>query len=603
MAGFAPAAPAGAGAGGRGGCSRARPGAAKRRFAAVHVRPRQSPPENRDRGAAPPWDPSALDLGGPRRPRLCQPPGRSPGGRRRGAFRGRSGPNPHRADRSATKARAATTARATKAPATAARVSDERPEDRPATGPRRWPRAVPPELLLLTFVAAVTRLVALGHPRAIVFDEIYFRDYSLRYQSGSYYFDLHPPLGKLLLAAWAKIAGVSAAPDSADPAVALRWAPAIAGTLLIAVFYLFLRRLTASRRVATLGAALLLLDNALLVESRFTLVDSFLLLFGLGALTCFLAARSRSGRAHWVLLAAAAVLAGMAVSTKWTGLTAIAVIAVTWAAQAVRERTPWRPALGQAGLLAVLPVLVYLTVFAVHFALLPNSGPGDAYMSRQFQSTLAGNAGYDPAAQMSLPAKIVETNKAIHSYEDSLNQSTHPYSSSWLSWPVLHRSVYYWTGPAANGEQDHIYLQGNPVVWWGILLGALVVAVGWLRRPQLFARHKWQLGFLGLAWAANFLPFATMERPMFLYHYLFALMFSLAAVTIGIGLLAGWMNDGEEGAGGRPAWRFGSRRSAVVYGGILAVAAAAFLSFAPLSYGTPLDDAGLNHRVWLESWR
>jgi dolichyl-phosphate-mannose-protein mannosyltransferase len=454
-------------------------------------------------------------------------------------------------------------------------------------------RNVPPELLVLTFLAAITRLAAITHPRAIVFDEVYFRDAALRYLSGSYYFDLHPPLGKLLLAGWAKLLGVSATAQSTDPVVVLRLLPALAGTALVAVFYLLLRELTASRRVATFGTALLLLDNAILVESRFILIDSMLLLFGIGALTCYLAARRHTGRVHWILLTSSAVLAGMAASTKLTGLTALGLIGLVWSAQTVRQRVSWRLAIPQAAVLVLLPVVLYVSVFAIHFQLLPNSGPGDAFMSQQFQSTLVGNAHYDPAARMSFIDKFIELNKAMHSYELSLDSSHHPYSSSWLTWPVLKRPVYYWAGP-----KEYIYLQGNPIIWWGLLVGAVVVALGWLRRPDLFQRHHGPMALLGVAWAANFLPFATIVRPMFLYHYFFAFIFSIAAISIGLGLLAGWMTDGEK------VWGFfPSRRSAVLYWGILAVASASFLFFAPISYGLPLSDSGLSSRIWLDSWR
>jgi len=455
-----------------------------------------------------------------------------------------------------------------------------------------WRLNVPPELVVLTFLAAVTRLAAITHPRAIVFDEVYFRDAALRYLQGSYYFDLHPPLGKLLLAGWAKLFGVSATAQSTDPVVVLRLLPALAGTALVAVFYLLLRELTASRRVATFGAALLLLDNAILVESRFILIDSMLLLFGIGALTCYLAARRNTGRAHWILLTSSAVLAGMAASTKLTGLTALGLIGLVWFAQTVRQRVSWRLALPQAAILVLVPALLYVSVFAIHFQLLPNSGSGDAFMSQQFQSTLVGNAHYDPAARMSFIDKFIELNKAMHSYELSLDSSHHPYSSSWVTWPVLKRPVYYWAGP-----KEYIYLQGNPIIWWGLLVGAVVVALGWLRRPDLFRRHHGPMALLGVAWAANFLPFATIVRPMFLYHYFFAFLFSIAAVSIGLGLLAGWMTDDET------LWRFPSRRSAALYGGILAVALAAFIFFAPISYGLPLSDGGLSARIWLNSWR
>ena len=457
-------------------------------------------------------------------------------------------------------------------------------------GRRRW--TIPPELVVLTVLAAVTRLAAITHPRAIVFDEVYFREDALRYLQGSYFFDLHPPLGKLLLAGWAKLFGVSATVQSTDPVVVLRLLPALAGTALVAVFYLLLRELTASRRVATFGAALLLLDNAILVESRLILVDSMLLLFGIGALTCYLASRRRTGRAHWILLTSSAVLAGMAASTKLTGLSALGLIGLVWFAETVRRRVSWRLALPQVAVLVIVPALLYVSVFAIHFQLLPHSGPGDAFMSAQFQSTLVGNTRYDPAARMSFIDKFVELNKAMHSYELSLDNSHHPYSSSWLSWPVLKRPVYYWAGP-----KEYIYLQGNPIIWWGLLMGAVAVALGWLRRPELFQRHRGQMAILGVAWAANFLPFATIVRPMFIYHYFFALMFSIAAVSIGLGLLAGWMKDDEKW------WRFPSQRSAALYWGILGIALASFLFFSPISYGLPLTDNGLSARIWLDSWR
>jgi dolichyl-phosphate-mannose-protein mannosyltransferase len=404
-------------------------------------------------------------------------------------------------------------------------------------------------------------------------------------------------LGKLLLAGWAKLFGLSAAVPSTDPLVALRVLPALAGTALMVVFYLFLRELTASRRVATFGAALLLLDNAMLVESRFILTDSMLLLFGVGALTAYLATQRQTGRAQWILLTASAVLAGMAASTKWTGFTTLGVIGIVWFVRMVRQRVTWRTALPQAAILLVVPALVYVGTFAIHFGLLPHSGPDDAFMSERFQSTLVGNPHYNSTAHMSFTDKFFELNEALRNYNVSLDNSTHPYSSSWLSWPVLERPIYYWTGTARTGAHEYIYLQGNPIIWWGLLAGVIIVALAWLRSPQLFERYRGPMTLLGLAWLANYLPFAVIRRPMFLYHYLFSFLFCLAAVSIGVGVLAGWMSDDKT------KWWFPSRQSAAVYGGILMVALVGFIFFAPISYGLPLSDSGLAARIWLSSWR
>ncbi|MBO9534108.1 MAG: phospholipid carrier-dependent glycosyltransferase [Solirubrobacteraceae bacterium] len=457
---------------------------------------------------------------------------------------------------------------------------------------------VPIEVWLLGILASITRFAQLGSPKAIVFDEIYFREYSLHYHVGTYYFDLHPPLGKLLIGLWGAIAGVDVDPMGKDPATALRFLPALAGVGLILVIYLMIRQLSGSRRVATLGAGLLLLDNAILAESRFTLIDSMLLFFGISAVTLSLAARRRSGKNYWYWLAAAAALGGMSSTVKLTGLTALGLVGLIWLADVVHQRRNWKPVLGQLAVLAVVPAVIYLSTFAVHFALLQRTGPGDAYMSTQFQATLKGNANYSPEAKRSFFGKFHDLNSAMHGYELSLNSSTHPYQSKWYSWPYMKRGVYQYVAPNGDGKNSYIYTLGNPFVWWGTLLGFVIVIGGWFARPARFKPVKWPLILLGTAYLASYLPFSLIVRPMFLYHYFFPLIFSLSFVVIGLGALTGWINDGD-----RPFTKFSSRNSQIGYWAVLGVAFAFFLYFAPITYGFPLTDSGLEHRMWLHSWR
>jgi len=46
--------------------------------------------------------------------------------------------------------------------------------------------------------------------------------------------------------------------------------------------------------------------------------------------------------------------------------------------------------------LVVVPVAVYTGTFWVHLAVLTNTGPGDGFMSKPFQSTLVGSGYYEP---------------------------------------------------------------------------------------------------------------------------------------------------------------------------------------------------------------
>lgn len=459
-----------------------------------------------------------------------------------------------------------------------------------------------PELIILTIIAFATRLWGLFTPVAVVFDEVYFKVYAGDYLTGSYYFDPHPPLGKLLLGAWGWISRQDPSVlTSTDPAVVMRVLPAVAGALIIPVFFIFLRKLGASRRIATLGAALLLLDNALLVESRFTLLDSMLILFGLSTVTCFLAARPLQGRARLLLLTASAILAGLSAATKWTGLSALGLIGLIWVIDQVRSRwqplpSPRRPAEGL--ILVVVPFLVYVSVFWIHFSLLPKTGQGDAFMSPRFQSTLVGNPAYDPAARMSFGEKFMDLNRAMIQSEHSLRTATHPYGSEWTSWPLMIRPVYFWQGDTnQNGAQGHIYLLGNPVVWWGILIIIIAGTLASTRSFHRLRRYRFALLFLALAYAINFLPFAGIVRVMFIYHYFFALIFSLAFAVILLGALADWTEDGNH------PWKFSSATSKNLYLGVLGAAIIGFIYFAPLSYGIPLTQNELGQHTWLRSWR
>jgi dolichyl-phosphate-mannose-protein mannosyltransferase len=109
--------------------------------------------------------------------------------------------------------------------------------------PKRWR----PELIGLIVAAFATRLWTLFTPNAVVFDEVYFKAFAAHYYDGHYYFDIHPPLGKLLLAGFAHLLGLT--PDAMlnGTAVGLRLLPAIAGMLLIPLMWGILRRLGASR--------------------------------------------------------------------------------------------------------------------------------------------------------------------------------------------------------------------------------------------------------------------------------------------------------------------------------------------------------------------
>lgn len=456
---------------------------------------------------------------------------------------------------------------------------------------------------MLLFAAIATRVWQVRAQYGVVFDEYYFRKFAGDYLVGQFFFDIHPPFVKLLFAGVAWLFGVSNGVLNAPnfEATIVRFVPALAGAFLVVVVYGILLRLGVGRKVATFGALLVLCDNALLVESRFMLMDSILLLSGFTALFCYLGARRTVGRRHWVWLVLTAVASGIAISTKWTGLATVGLITLLWLFDnreiLIRQ---WRRVRTEMLVVGSVILAIYGGCFALHFALLTRGGGGDdAYMTSQFQSTLKENVHYDPHAQMSFIQKFLELNIRMYTAQDSLRGVRDASMSAWYTWPVQAHPIAYWHAPASDGvHQVRIYLLGNPLVWWGttaLLLTTLVLIA--LRRSPFTLRDRRILLFLLMGYYVNYVPFIFIQRGMYLYHYLFALLFAIMIASITLGRLGGWMTPKNS------LRTFHTRRSQIGYYGILAGVVGLFVFFAPVSYGWPISQPAVEARQWLPEWR
>jgi len=439
---------------------------------------------------------------------------------------------------------------------------------------------------LLT-LSLVVHFLWFGTPNSAVFDEVHFGKFISAYFTHQYYFDIHPPLGKLIEAGWGWLWGFKPGFSFANIGDvypdhlyrALRFLPSLAGALLPLVIYGIARRLKLSVHAAALAGVFVALDNALLVQSRYILLDAFLLLFGFGAFYCYL--RFRDG-GHPALLGAAGALGAAAAGIKWTGLTFLALIVIWEIVQSVRGiRIHGFSALRRAHVhrilsLVVIPVLVYTGAFVIHFALLTKSGPGDAFMSARFQHGLEGSAYAEDATlqPLSFAQKFIELNAEMYRSNQRLT-ATHPYSSKWYTWPFMDRPIFYWIKDNAR-----IYLLGNPAIWWLSTAALMVIVINFvlsgLRRMDRTAM------LLAGAWLMNMLPFIGISRVMFLYHYFTALIWAILMLALIVD------------SSGR------ARRAFMPLAGLALVL---FVFFAPLSYGLPLSEKAYGLRVWFSSWR
>ncbi|KAJ2871488.1 hypothetical protein GGH93_004786 [Coemansia aciculifera] len=271
----------------------------------------------------------------------------------------------------------------------------------------------------IMLAAAYVRLWRLSNPAQVVFDEVHFGKFAGKYLNGTYFFDVHPPLAKMMFAAAGKLAGYDGVFDfktigldyiaAGVPYIGMRLMPALLGLSMVPITYITLAALGHAADACALGALLVCFENALLTQSRLILLDASLIFFtGLTVMfwaLFFTESHRPFGNRWWGYLLLTGVNLGNALSCKWVGLFLIATIGV-WTLKDLWEKlgdlsiTPaqyFKHFVARAAALIVIPVIVYLFWFQVHFSVLHKSGDGNAFMSPEFQNTLTGvNLGHTP---------------------------------------------------------------------------------------------------------------------------------------------------------------------------------------------------------------
>lgn len=265
-------------------------------------------------------------------------------------------------------------------------------------------------LLLVTTASLATRLYNVSFPAHVCWDESHFGKHASYYMNGSFFFDVHPPLGKMLLGAVGYFTGYDGNHSFEKPGVpygdaeytGMRAFCAILGALVVPLAFGIVWELTRSVAASTLSSVLVLFETGMLTLSRFILLDPILMFFIMAASFCYMRVRSATfedGRVSMRWLAWCGLCLACAASVKFVGFFVVLLIGISTAEDLYRllgvPTVPLRRVVEHlvCGIicLILLPIVVYLSIFAAHFIVLSKSGPGDTFYSSAFQSTLIGN--------------------------------------------------------------------------------------------------------------------------------------------------------------------------------------------------------------------
>ena len=162
--------------------------------------------------------------------------------------------------------------------------------------------------MLLLSVCAVAlgvlaRVYHLGFPPNILWDERYFPVMADKYLHGVYQFDLHPPLGKFIIALGISVLG--------DVPLGWRIMPTLFGLALLPLVAVLGWYCLKDRVGALLLVTCFSVETIFIVHSRIGVMDIFLAFF---VLATFLAALGAESNRQVILPSA---LLGLAIAVKW----------------------------------------------------------------------------------------------------------------------------------------------------------------------------------------------------------------------------------------------------------------------------------------------
>lgn len=122
--------------------------------------------------------------------------------------------------------------------------------------------------LALTAIAFIVRFWRISHPDEVVFDEVHFGGFASQYLRREYYFDVHPPLAKMLNAFAGWLVGFDGHFDFENigdsyienkvPYIGMRSFVAVMGALTIPVVYATMRESGYPVAIAAFSAMLIL---------------------------------------------------------------------------------------------------------------------------------------------------------------------------------------------------------------------------------------------------------------------------------------------------------------------------------------------------------
>jgi dolichyl-phosphate-mannose-protein mannosyltransferase len=505
-------------------------------------------------------------------------------------------------------------------------------------------------LFLLSFAL---RFWELGRFNSLVFDEAHFAKYANNYLTHTPFSEMHPPLGKYLIAIgiWFSklnpfgygdtnnLTGSSLAPFS------YRCMNALTGSFIPLVVVGLAYQFSYRRSFALLAGLFIAVDGLFLVESRYALINIYLIIFGLLGQWLVLLSLDRSPKQQEILLILAGICFGASTAVKWNGLAFLLGIYLLWisaklvnwmqarwstfAQSKTSETTAPETQFSETGEPELQPISHPLDL-PLSTATSQIETPVQKLAQLKFLDILC-NLGIVPAIAYYLtwiPHLQLNSSKSFWGWHQYMiwahnavgnGPNVHPYCSAWYTWLLMQRPIWYYfeqvkappqvssllssaTTDSQTITEYNVHAMGNPLLWWFSTIAIAVFLIGLIqtlvlisaritgKRKKLFLTRTpsfWISLFLILNYIANLLPWVEVSRCTFLYHYMGAYVFALLALAW---FIDQWLQSNQ-------AWLQTIGSTAIV------IVLVAFVYWMPIYLGLPLSPKEHESLMWFSSWR
>ncbi len=461
------------------------------------------------------------------------------------------------------------------------------------------------------------RFWGLSRFNTLVFDEVHFAKFANNYLIHQQFFENHPPLGKYFIAIGIWLSNffhwgggeTNNLTGSSLTSFSYRWMNALIGSFIPVVISAIAYQLTNSRFYSLIAGLLMSLEGLFLVESRYALINIYLIIFGLLGQWFLLLATVRSHRQKQFFLIIAGICFGASFAVKWNGLAFLLGIYLLWIVAKIIEyyqtKVPQNIENTAQNLFHKLAKLHIIDII-VELGIIP---------------LITYIIVWIPHLQLNNNMNFWEWQKYLYESQKSVGNgpNVHPYCSPWYSWIGMIRPIAYYfevvkqpskqTGsislfspyPPPTEIYYDVHAIGNPILWWlstgaiALLLVLLIQRLLILNSSLITKEQKISLiqspsfgifVYLLLNYLANLLPWISVTRCTFLYHYMGGLIFAILAIAwlIYQSLLSDNLGNKILGLTG------------------LFLIVIAFIYWLPIYLGLPLEPLDFESRMWFRSW-